>query len=135
MEKLFQLEERKKSATNVEARRAAMEEKEKKLITLTVQPGLLPLITNKVDLSKAAEKRRKLIEMEKLAKLEERKKSAKIVKAAMAGKEGNEQLGSTLYFGPGLLMDIERRNNTLPQLQERKRRLEYLPSNKNTFSR
>ena len=132
MEKLAQLEKRKQNAKNVEARRAAMEEKEKKLITLTVQPGLLPLITNKVDLSKAAEKRRKLIEMEKLAKLEERKKGAKMVKAA---KAENEQLGSTLYFGPGLLMDIERRNNTLPQLQERKRRLEYLPSTKRTFRR
>ena len=47
MEKLFQLEERKKSATNVEARRAAMAEKEKKMITLTEQPGLLPFVTYK----------------------------------------------------------------------------------------
>ena len=51
MEKLAQLEEIKKSAKNVEARKAAMVEKEKKMITLTEQPGLLPLITYKVNLS------------------------------------------------------------------------------------
>ena len=50
-------------------------------------------------LSKAAEKRRKLIAMEKLAKLEERKKSAKYVKARRAAMAEKEQLRSTLYFG------------------------------------
>ena len=51
MEKLAQLEERKKHAKNFEARKAAMAEKEKKMITLTEQPGLLPFVTYKVNLS------------------------------------------------------------------------------------
>ena len=51
MEKLAQLEKRKKSAKNVEARRAATEEKKYKMITLTEQPGLLPFVTYKVNLS------------------------------------------------------------------------------------
>ena len=91
---------------------------------------------------KVGNQRRKQFETEKLAQLVKRKSAeelrAKNIMLAEKEETGNQEVlvgfscSFMIYFLPKA---AEKRNNKLPQIQERRRRLEYLRSTKNTFSR